>query len=157
MIQKQQEELRRQREEQTRLETEEKARIEEEERKLAEELKKKEEQRALKKQKEREKIEQLKKEGKFMTKAQREEKARNERKLQQMIAAGVKIGPSDEAEGQEKKKKAVYDSRKRGGRKNEKVRPLSGPLPLFLPSVSLVSLLAKTNCCLSSRLTRRKP
>lgn len=53
-----------------------------------------------------------------MTKAQREEKARNERKLQQMIAAGLQIGPSDEAEGQEKKKKAA-DTRKRGPRKNE--------------------------------------
>ena len=82
-------------------------------------MRKKEEARALKKQKEKEKIEQLKKEGKFMTKAQREEKARNEKKLQQMLAAGVKIGPTDEGEGQEKKKKVVYDSKKRGGRKND--------------------------------------
>lgn len=48
-----------------------------------------------------------------MTKAQKEEKARNERKLQQMLAAGIKIGPQ-EGEGEEKKKKVVYDNRKRG-------------------------------------------
>lgn len=105
-------------------------RIEEEELRLAEELKKKEEARALKKQKEKEKIEQLKKEGKWMSKAQREEKARNERKLQQMIAAGVKIGPTEEAGGQEKKKKAVYDSKKRGTRKNENKVRLSPQPPL---------------------------
>lgn len=48
-----------------------------------------------------------------MTKAQKEEKARNERKLQQMLAAGIKVGPSEEGE----KKKAVYDNKKKGGRK----------------------------------------
>ncbi|SPO05810.1 probable FUN12 General translation factor eIF2 homolog [Cephalotrichum gorgonifer] len=112
LIQKQQEELRRQKEEEERLIAEEKARIEELERKLAEEEKRKEEQRALKKQREKEKIEQLKREGKFVTKAQREEKARNERKLQQMIAAGIKVGPSDEAEVKEKKKKVDVKRRK---------------------------------------------
>lgn len=71
-----------------------------------------------------------------MTKAQREEKARNERKLQQMIAAGVQIGPSEEAEKQEKKKKAAYDSsRKRGARRNE------------------VCFLQKSVLCLLHRLT----
>lgn len=54
-----------------------------------------------------------------MTKAQREERARNELKLQQMIDAGIRVGPSDEAEAQDKKKKVVYESRKRGARKNE--------------------------------------
>lgn len=84
-----------------------------------------------------------------MTKAQREEKARNERKLQQMIAAGVKIGPSDEAEGQEKKKKSVYDSKKRGARKNESKVRLS-PQPQF---TSLVEGLTHSH----PRSTRRRP
>ncbi|RYP35392.1 hypothetical protein DL766_002568 [Monosporascus sp. MC13-8B] len=119
-IQKQQEELRRQREAAEKAEAEEKARLEELERKEAEEAKRREEEKARKKQKEKEKIEQLKREGKFLTKAQKEEKARNERKLQQMLAAGVKIGAAEEA-GEEKKRKAVYDSKKRGGKRNDKV------------------------------------
>ncbi|KAF6841936.1 eukaryotic translation initiation factor 5b [Colletotrichum plurivorum] len=114
LIQKQQEELRRRKEEESRLAEEEKARIAEEERRLEEEAKKREEAKALKKQKEKEKIEQLKKEGKFMTKAQKEEKARNERKLQQMLAAGIKVGPADDGA---EKKKVVYENRKKGGRK----------------------------------------
>ncbi|KAK2044076.1 hypothetical protein LZ31DRAFT_554634 [Colletotrichum somersetense] len=115
-LQKQQEELRRRQEEQARMAEEEKKRIEEEERAMEEERKQREEAKALKKQKEKEKIEQLKKEGKFLTKAQKEEKARNERKLQQMLAAGIKVGPADEGEG-DKKKKVVYDNKKKGGRK----------------------------------------
>ncbi|KAI2624297.1 hypothetical protein GGR54DRAFT_569325 [Hypoxylon sp. NC1633] len=118
-IQKQQEELRRQREESKRQAIEEKARLEELERQEAEAAKRKEEEKARKKQKEKEKIEQLKKEGKFLTKAQREEKARNERKLQQMIAAGIKVGPSEEG-GEDKKKKVVYDSKKRGKKVDQK-------------------------------------
>lgn len=100
---------------------EEKARLEEEEKRDAEEVKRREEEKARKKQKEKERIDQLKKEGKFMTKAQKEEKARNERKLQQMLAAGIKIGPQD-GEGEDKKKKVVYDNRKRG--KGGKVRKM---------------------------------
>ncbi|KAI0132777.1 eukaryotic translation initiation factor 5B [Xylariales sp. AK1849] len=115
-IQKQQEEIKRKREEAERLAAEEKKRLEEEETRDAEEIKRREEERARKKQKEKEKIEQLKKEGKFMTKAQREEKARNERKLQQMIAAGIKVGPAAEGDGEDKKKKVVYENRKRGGK-----------------------------------------
>ncbi|KAK3398659.1 hypothetical protein B0T20DRAFT_214918 [Sordaria brevicollis] len=109
-LQKQQEELRRRQEEEARLIAEEKARIEEEERLAAEEAKRKEEERARKKEKEKQRIEQLKKEGKFMTKAQREEKARNERKLQQMLAAGIKVNA---LEGEEPKKKPVYDDKKK--------------------------------------------
>ena len=115
-LQQQQEEKKRREEEQARIIAEEKARIEEEERLEAEEEKRKEEAKALKKQKEREKIEQQKKDGTFLTKAQREEKLRNEMKLKQMIAAGIKVGGLD---GDEKKKKAVYDkNKKKGGRKN---------------------------------------
>lgn len=95
-----------------------KLRAEQEEKLEAEELKRREEARLLKKQKEKEKIEQLKKEGKFLTKAQKEEKARNERKLQQMLAAGIKVGPQESAD--EPKKKVVYDNKKKKTR-NEKV------------------------------------
>ncbi|KAI8628272.1 hypothetical protein F5Y19DRAFT_486253 [Xylariaceae sp. FL1651] len=118
-IQKQQEELRRQREDAERAAEEEKARLAELERHEAEENKRKEEEKARKKQKEKEKIEQLKKEGKFLTKAQKEEKARNERKLQQMIAAGLQIGPSED--GEDKKKKAVYDNKKRAKKSDQKI------------------------------------
>ncbi|XXG99279.1 hypothetical protein Hte_005616 [Hypoxylon texense] len=118
-IQKQQEALRQQREESERLAAEEKARLEEQERQEEEANKRREEEKARKKQKEKEKIEQLKKEGKFLTKAQREEKARNERKLQQMIAAGIKVGPSEDG-SEEKKKKVVYDSKKRGKKSDPK-------------------------------------
>ncbi|KAH7030995.1 uncharacterized protein B0I36DRAFT_243738 [Microdochium trichocladiopsis] len=116
-IQKQQEELRRQREAMEQASAEEKARLEELERKEAEEAKRKEEEKARKKQKEKEKIEQLKKEGKFMTKAQKEEKARNERKLQQMLAAGIKVGPA--GDGEEQKKKPTFE-KKRGGKLDKK-------------------------------------
>lgn len=63
-----------------------------------------------------------------MTKAQKEEKARNERKLQQMLAAGIKIGPQ-EGEGEDKKKKPSYDNRKRGGKGPNKVGTRSPLLP----------------------------
>ncbi|KAL6860525.1 eukaryotic translation initiation factor 5B [Amphichorda felina] len=111
MLQKQQEELRRKREEEERLKAEAKAREAELDRLEAEEVQRREEQKTLKKQKEKERIEQLKKEGKFLTKAQREEKARNEKKLQQMLAAGVKVGPQEAGEG-EAKKKAAYEKKK---------------------------------------------
>lgn len=114
-LQREQEEMRRRQEERIKAAEEEKARIEEEERREAEEEKKREEAKALKKQREKERIEQQKKEGTYLTKAQREEKLRNEMKLKQMIAAGVKVGGG--VEGGEKKK-VVYDKKKKGGRKN---------------------------------------
>jgi len=118
-IQKQQEELRRRQEEEQRLKAEEKARLEELERAEAEEAKRKEEQRALKKQKEKEKVEQLKREGKYLTKAQKDAKKRDEQKLQQMMAAGIKVGAMEETG--EEKKKPVYDSKKRNaGRRGDK-------------------------------------
>lgn len=57
----------------------------------------------------------MKKEGTFLTKAQKEEKARNERKLQQMLEAGIKVGGLQEPG---EKKKAVYDNKKKGGKRN---------------------------------------
>ena len=119
-IQRQQEELRRQQEESQRMAEAEKARIEEEERQASEEAKRKEEEKAKRKLKEKEKIEQLKKEGKFMTKAQKEEKARNERKLQQMIAAGIKVGGLEEGESEQPKKKPEAKKRP-AGRRQEKI------------------------------------
>ncbi|TGJ87427.1 hypothetical protein E0Z10_g1395 [Xylaria hypoxylon] len=118
-IQKQQEELKRQREEAEETAAKEQARLAELEKLEAEDAKQKEEERARKKQKEKERIEQLKKEGKYLTKAQKEEKARNERKLQQMIAAGLQVGPSED--GEDKKKKVTYDSKKRGKKNDQKV------------------------------------
>jgi translation initiation factor 5B len=120
MLQKQQEEMKRRQEEEQRLLAEAKAKAAEDDRLAEEDAKRKEEQKALKKQKEKERIEQLKKEGKFMTKAQREEKTRNERKLQQMLDAGIKIGPQEGEEG-EQKKKAGFDKKKKG-RADQKVR-----------------------------------
>lgn len=119
------------------MDAEAKAKAEEEEKRLAEEAKRKEEQKAIKKQREKERIDQLKKEGKFLTKAQKEEKARNELKLQQMLAAGIKIGPQEE-EGAAKKK-VVYDSKKKRG-KNDKVMN-ECTSPFHLPSLERVLLI----------------
>jgi len=139
-LQAQQEALRRREEEKARLEAEEKARIEEEERREAEEEKRREEAKALKKQKEKEKIEQQKKDGTFLTKAQREEKLRNEMKLKQMLAAGVKVGGTEGGE----KKKPVYDNKKKkGGRKNPE------EIKVFDPGESVLLIL------ISNRLKRR--
>ncbi|APA05758.1 hypothetical protein sscle_01g005280 [Sclerotinia sclerotiorum 1980 UF-70] len=113
-LQKQQEELKKREAERAAAIAAEKARIEEEERREAEEEKKREEARALRKQKEKEKIEQQKREGTYLTKAQREEKLRNEMKLKQMIDAGVKVGGGEGGE----KKKVVYGNKKKGGKKN---------------------------------------
>ncbi|KAF2004617.1 hypothetical protein P154DRAFT_519118 [Amniculicola lignicola CBS 123094] len=110
-LQKQQEERKRREEEQARLIAEEKARIEEQERLDEEERKKKEEQKALKKQKEKEKVEQLKREGKFMTKAQKEAKAKSDLRLKQMLeSGGAKVAGLEETV---EKKKPVYDARKK--------------------------------------------
>lgn len=93
------------------MEAEEKARIEEEERLAEEEEKRKAEARALKKQKEKEKIEQLKKEGKYLTKAQKEPKARNELRLKQMLESGT--AKVDALDAPVEKKRPVYDDRKK--------------------------------------------
>lgn len=82
----------------------------------------------MKKQKEKDRIEQLKKEGKFLTKAQKEEKARNEKKLQQMLDAGIKVGPQDGASGDSKKKPEAQVPKKKS-RQAQKVRRAYNPLP----------------------------
>ncbi|PHH51244.1 Eukaryotic translation initiation factor 5B [Ceratocystis fimbriata CBS 114723] len=111
LIQQQQEERRKREEEAAAAAAAEKARLEELERKEAEEAIRREEIKAAKKQREKERIEQLKREGKFLTKAQKEEKLRNERKLQQMLAAGIKVGAMDDDKEKKKKKE---DQRKKG-------------------------------------------
>ncbi|KHJ35725.1 putative eukaryotic translation initiation factor 5b [Erysiphe necator] len=113
-IKAQQEALRLQDEQNARLIAEEKARIEEEERREKEEAKRREEAKILKKQREKEKIEQQKRDGTYLTRAQREEKIRNEMKLNQMIAAGVRIGSDNKGE----KKKPTYERKKKNTRKN---------------------------------------
>lgn len=82
----------------------------------AEEEKRKEETRARRKEKEKEKKEQLKKEGKLLTKTQIEQNKRNELKRQQMLAAGAKVAGFEEHESGDKKK-PVYDNRKKKGLK----------------------------------------
>jgi translation initiation factor 5B len=116
-LQKQQEALRKQQEEQARLEAEDKARAEEEERLAEEEQKRKEEAKAAKKQREKEKIEQLKKEGKYLTKAQKEAKAKADLRLKQMLESGVKVAA---LEGEpEAPKKPKYDDRKKRKQQQE--------------------------------------
>ncbi|KAG6365856.1 hypothetical protein INS49_000032 [Diaporthe citri] len=119
LLQKQQEELRQREEAKAKADAEERARIEEEERLIEEENKRKEEEKARKKQREKERVEQLKKEGKYMTKAQKEEKARNERKLQQMLAAGIQVGGL--ADGEAAKKEKPKFEKKGKGKKQEKI------------------------------------
>ena len=114
-LQKQQERLRKQQEEKEKADAEAKARIEEEERLAAEEERKKEEARQRRKDKEKEKKEQLKREGRLLTPAQKEQQRRNEIKRQQMIAAGMKVTGMDE--DLVEKKKPVYDSKKKKGSK----------------------------------------
>ncbi len=80
----------------------------------AEEEKRKEEARARRKEKEKEKKEQLKKEGKLLTKAQKETNQRNELKREQMLAAGGKVAGLEEPA---EKKKPVYDNKKKKGLK----------------------------------------
>lgn len=73
----------------------------------------------MKKQKEKEKKEQLKREGKFLTKAQKEQKEHNERRMRQMLAAGGKVAGLEE--GQEKKR-PVYDKKKKPKKEAEEVK-----------------------------------
>ena len=115
-LQKQQEDLKRRQEEQARLDAEAKAAAEEEERKAAEEEKRREELRAIRKQKEKEKKEQLKKEGKLLTKAQKEAKDRQDLRNQQLLASGANVRVAGLTEGTDKKK-PVYDNKKRKGKK----------------------------------------
>ncbi|KAG2419382.1 eukaryotic translation initiation factor 5B [Aspergillus terreus] len=111
-LQKQQELLRKQREEEERLLAEQKAAEEEQRRLDEEEERKREEARQRKKEKEKERKEQLRKEGKLLTKAQKEAKERNELRLKQMLAAGAgKVAGLEDKQAE--KKKPVYENKKK--------------------------------------------
>lgn len=121
-IQKQQEALRKAQEEEERLRAEAEAAEAERLRQLEEEEKKKEEARQRRKEKEKEKKEQLRKEGKLLTKAQKEAKERNELRMKQMLAAGVGhvAGLAEKGgESSEKKKTVVTNRKKKGPKKDE--------------------------------------
>ncbi|EDK42389.1 hypothetical protein LELG_00567 [Lodderomyces elongisporus NRRL YB-4239] len=102
-------------EEQRRLEEEEEQRIQEKERLAAEEAAKEEAAKAAKKERDRLKKEQLKAEGKLLTKKQKEEKKLQERRRAQLLQAGNVIVPGlqkgNEGEVQ-KPKKVVYTKKK---------------------------------------------
>ena len=113
-LRKQQEAIKKREEEQNRLEEEERAHAEDEVRLAEEEEKRQEAARLHKKQREKEKREQLKREGKFLTKAQKETNAHNELRKQQMLAAGgVVVG----LEAGHERKKPVYDKKKKNVKK----------------------------------------
>ncbi|TFK22197.1 hypothetical protein FA15DRAFT_596525 [Coprinopsis marcescibilis] len=102
-------------EEEARLrEEEERKKIEEEEKRLEEEQRKKDEEKQRKKEKEKAKREQLKKEGKFLTKKQKEERQMAEIRKQALLASGVQIeGLQASGSGPAAGKKVVYGNRKK--------------------------------------------
>lgn len=110
--------LAKQREEEARIaqlekeEEEAKARAEEEDNKV------KEAARQRKKEKEKERKEQLKKEGKLLTDAEKKRKAQQDLRMQQLLAAGVKVAGLEET-GEEKKKKPAFDKKRRAPKKQE--------------------------------------
>lgn len=112
------ERLRKQQEEEERRRKEE----EEEERRLAAireaeeaEERRKQEEKERKKQKQREKIERQKREGTYMTKAQKQKARLAEQRLEAMRAAGMlPVEAEKEGEEQPKKKKIVYDNKRKG-------------------------------------------
>ncbi|KAL6231618.1 hypothetical protein BDW75DRAFT_219722 [Aspergillus navahoensis] len=118
-IQKQQEALRKQREEEERRLAEEKAAEEARRLQEEEEARKKEEARQRKKEKEREKKEQLRREGKLLTKAQKEAKERNELRMKQMLAAGVGTVAGLQNDQPEKKRPVYENKKKKGPKKHE--------------------------------------
>lgn len=119
-IQKQQEALARQRDEDAKLAAEEKAIEDEKRRKEEEEDSKKAELRARKKEKEKEKKEQLRRDGKLLSEADKKKKQQAEVRKKQLLESGVKVAGLEE-DGEEKKKPAAKDIRKRKGPKKEEV------------------------------------
>jgi translation initiation factor 5B len=116
-LQKQQEQLARQREAQARIEAEEKAAEEERARLEAEEEQKKAEARQRKKEKEKEKKEQLKKEGKLLSEADKKRKHQQELRLKQMLESGAQVAGL--AGTTEDKKKPGVDKKRKGPKKEE--------------------------------------
>lgn len=73
-------------------------------------MRKKEEAKAAKKQREKDKIEQQKREGTYLTKAQKEAKAAAQKRMQQLVESGAHIDGLNESG--DTKKKPVYDKKK---------------------------------------------
>ncbi|GLB33308.1 putative translation-initiation factor 2 [Lyophyllum shimeji] len=107
------EEKKRLEEEARRREEEERRRIEEEERRLEEEERRKEEERQRKKEKEKAKRELAKKEGRLLTKKQKEEQRMAEIRKQALLASGVQIEGLQAPSTNGAPKKVVYGSRKK--------------------------------------------
>ncbi|KAI0687291.1 hypothetical protein C8Q76DRAFT_686384 [Earliella scabrosa] len=108
------EEKKRLEEEARRREEEERKRIEEEERRAEEEARRKEEEKQRKKEKEKAKRELAKKEGRLLTKKQKEEQRAAELRRQALLASGVQIeGLQQQSSGAPAPKKVVYDNRKK--------------------------------------------
>lgn len=118
MLRAQQEARKKAEEEARAAEEAERKRIEEIERQEREEAEAKEAARLAKKEKERVKKEQLRKEGKLLTPAQKKQQKEAELRLKAMIAAGqvsadVLEKRTNPQEGGEKKKRVVYDNKKK--------------------------------------------
>ncbi|KAG6824060.1 hypothetical protein H0H93_002610, partial [Arthromyces matolae] len=109
------EEKKRLEEEAKRKQEEELRRIEEEERRAEEEERKKEEERTRKKEKEKAKRDLAKKEGRLLTKKQKEEKQMAEIRRQALIASGVQIEGLQQQGTAGAPKKVVYGNRKKKG------------------------------------------
>ncbi|KAL6297969.1 hypothetical protein BKA93DRAFT_107987 [Sparassis latifolia] len=107
------EEKKRLEEEARRQEEEERKRIEEEERKAEEEARRKEEEKQRKKEKEKAKRELAKKEGRLLTKKQKEEQRAAELRKQALLASGVQIEGLQQAFSTHPAKKVVYGNRKK--------------------------------------------
>jgi len=117
-LQKQQEELKKRQEEEARAREEEKRQEEEAKKAAEEEEKRQAEQRAARKAKDKAKIEQMKKEGKYMTKAQKEADARAKARLQQMIESGATVAGLDDNEAEKADKRmSERDRRKKNPKK----------------------------------------
>ncbi|KNE69039.1 small GTP-binding protein domain [Allomyces macrogynus ATCC 38327] len=120
-------------EEAKRLEEEERRREEEEKKRKEEEERLKEEQRRLKKEKEKAKKEQLRKEGKLLTKAQKEAERMRKLKLEQLLAAGVVVpaitggANADGGEEAPKKKRPIYENKKRKNNNQQQQQASSRP------------------------------
>lgn len=104
-------------EEEKRLEEEEKRLEEEEQKKKEDEDKAKEEAKRLKKEKEKAKIDQLKKEGKYLTKKQKQEKALQERRRAALLQSGNITVAGLAADGTTKVRASNFAKNKKKGKK----------------------------------------
>jgi translation initiation factor 5B len=105
-------------EEAKRLEEEERRRVEEEEQKLLELQRQEEEAKAAKKEKERLKKESLRKQGKLLSKSEKEKQERNKMKLEQLRSSGLLIATVGE-DPEIQKKKPIYSNKKKKQSKEE--------------------------------------